>query len=393
MNSPDRRRIPRIAPEAIAYLDIKPDNGGIVVNVSENGLCFQSAFPVELNQSLAFSLIVQESIDAEADIIWTDDTHKFGGLRFRNPNAGTQRIISKLLAAGAPQHDDNSAKVCVDLAHNQEEPLFKAGEDSQPRDEHSAPSPEVKPLVDEHEAGTPPFPETSLTSLQTSPVPVSLESWRVLDAPVLENSFEEDFPAQGFAIGSATAAETLGKFLSHRKATILIVVLLVFGSVEFLLLSRLWTRSSQQQSTTSVQVLSVPKIPVQTSAAIPRPLPSEPSRRPRRTKQTRTIFPTTRVVSPSATTPAAVHLVPLRYELPSPARSGTVQLDVLVSATGAPEEITFVSGSRNLAGTSIAAVKAWRYPITQSAGRPVKARTHVTFRYIGSDAVSVRFGR
>jgi len=61
MSTPERRQIPRTTLERLAYLQIEPDNGGIVLNVSNDGLCFHSIAAVEKNGPLRFSAIGEES--------------------------------------------------------------------------------------------------------------------------------------------------------------------------------------------------------------------------------------------------------------------------------------------------------------------------------------------
>jgi len=59
MPTPERRQIPRTALERLAYIHIEPDNGGIVLNVSPDGLCFHSIAAVVKNGPLRFSLLEQ----------------------------------------------------------------------------------------------------------------------------------------------------------------------------------------------------------------------------------------------------------------------------------------------------------------------------------------------
>src|SRR5450631_301457 len=83
MSSPERRQIPRTAMERLAYIDIEPNNCGIVLNVSDEGLCFHSITPVEKNGRLLFSLLEQNRrISAGGELTWTDEVHKVGGVRF-----------------------------------------------------------------------------------------------------------------------------------------------------------------------------------------------------------------------------------------------------------------------------------------------------------------------
>jgi hypothetical protein len=71
--------------ERHAYINIEPDNGGIVLNVSEGGLCFHSYDPVKSNGNngkIRFWFSDQnQRIEADGTLAWTDETQK-GGLRF-----------------------------------------------------------------------------------------------------------------------------------------------------------------------------------------------------------------------------------------------------------------------------------------------------------------------
>jgi len=55
MLTPERRQIPRTAMERLAYIDIEPNNGGIVLNVSPDGLCFLCGSPVSRQGTISVS--------------------------------------------------------------------------------------------------------------------------------------------------------------------------------------------------------------------------------------------------------------------------------------------------------------------------------------------------
>jgi len=71
--------------ERHAYINIEPNNGGIVLNVSDGGLCFHSYDPVKPNGNngkIRFWFSDQnQRIEADSTLVWTDETQK-GGLRF-----------------------------------------------------------------------------------------------------------------------------------------------------------------------------------------------------------------------------------------------------------------------------------------------------------------------
>jgi hypothetical protein len=82
MTNLERRRTPRTAITGHAYVNIEPNNGGIVLNVSDGGLCFHSFDPVQRNGRVRFWFADNNRrIEADATLAWTDETHK-GGLRF-----------------------------------------------------------------------------------------------------------------------------------------------------------------------------------------------------------------------------------------------------------------------------------------------------------------------
>jgi hypothetical protein len=81
--TPERRRASRTTLEKIAYIHIEPDNGGIVLNASVEGLAFHSMAAVEANGMFRFSLLDQNRrLDACGELTWIDDERKSGGVKF-----------------------------------------------------------------------------------------------------------------------------------------------------------------------------------------------------------------------------------------------------------------------------------------------------------------------
>jgi hypothetical protein len=82
MTNPERRQNPRTTIAGHAYVNIEPNNGGIVLNVSDGGLCFHSFDPVQRNGAIRFWFANHNRrIEAFGTLAWTDETHK-GGMRF-----------------------------------------------------------------------------------------------------------------------------------------------------------------------------------------------------------------------------------------------------------------------------------------------------------------------
>jgi hypothetical protein len=85
-------------------MQIESDNGGVVLNLSEDGLSFQAVAPVQVG-SMRFWFLCPPSgrIEATGDILWTDRTNRVGGLRFVEPAEDVKELVSDWLAESAPK--------------------------------------------------------------------------------------------------------------------------------------------------------------------------------------------------------------------------------------------------------------------------------------------------
>lgn len=101
MTTPERRQTARKTLEKQAYINIEPNNVGIVLNVSAGGLCFHSIDPVKHNGPVRFGLSGQQQrIEAEGVLVWSDETQK-GGLRFTSLSAAARDRMRDLLGQPA----------------------------------------------------------------------------------------------------------------------------------------------------------------------------------------------------------------------------------------------------------------------------------------------------
>jgi PilZ domain len=101
----NRRHTPRMNVSELAYVNLGPDNGGTIVNISEGGLCFQARAPIHKTETIRFwysyrrrrmqsgsgagklemqATGISRFIEVRSELAWTDETHKKGGLRFTN---------------------------------------------------------------------------------------------------------------------------------------------------------------------------------------------------------------------------------------------------------------------------------------------------------------------
>jgi TonB family protein len=87
----ERRLHARQRVDAIVYLDIGADNGGIVLNLSEEGLRFQAVGPLDKQSELRLRIKLPGSrtrIDVTAQIAWLSDSKRQAGVRFLDVEPG-----------------------------------------------------------------------------------------------------------------------------------------------------------------------------------------------------------------------------------------------------------------------------------------------------------------
>jgi len=84
-----RKRIGRLL-----YAELGPDNGSILLDISEQGCSFQAIAPVRENQ-VHFTISVGDGrkVTGEARVAWVDATAKIGGLRFLTDSPELQEQI------------------------------------------------------------------------------------------------------------------------------------------------------------------------------------------------------------------------------------------------------------------------------------------------------------
>jgi hypothetical protein len=95
MELEERRHYPRAKLDQLAYISLQSGNGGIVLDVSEGGLSFHAAAPMEAGKLIRFRLAVRsvDEIEASGELAWNDETRKSGGLRFlKLPNELHEQI-------------------------------------------------------------------------------------------------------------------------------------------------------------------------------------------------------------------------------------------------------------------------------------------------------------
>lgn len=80
----ERRKAARKRLDQLAYIRIGSDNGGLISDLGEGGLGFQTIAAIEREGPLTFwfSLDPADRIQATGELAWTDESRKVGGLKF-----------------------------------------------------------------------------------------------------------------------------------------------------------------------------------------------------------------------------------------------------------------------------------------------------------------------
>src|SRR5215470_3714023 len=100
----NKRAIVRRRTQQLVYLELGRENGGVMLNLSEDGCGFQAITPVKIGETrFGFQINGGRRIAGDAEIVWADESGVMGGLRFINiPPEARKEIRSWLEETNAP---------------------------------------------------------------------------------------------------------------------------------------------------------------------------------------------------------------------------------------------------------------------------------------------------
>jgi hypothetical protein len=80
----ERRQSERKPLGQLAFIGLPFDNGGIVIDISDGGLCFHAVAPVDAGRPIHFHFSDRSAAGNRGvgEVVWRDETGKSGGLRF-----------------------------------------------------------------------------------------------------------------------------------------------------------------------------------------------------------------------------------------------------------------------------------------------------------------------
>ena len=103
--NPERRQDTRTTVNRLAYINLESNNGAIVLNVSNGGLCFHSVDPVRRSETIRFWFLDHNHrIEGDGRLAWMDETNKTGGLEFTSlPAEARAQIHDWISQPAAPR--------------------------------------------------------------------------------------------------------------------------------------------------------------------------------------------------------------------------------------------------------------------------------------------------
>jgi hypothetical protein len=92
----DRRQSPRTKLSEIAYIGMGPENGGLLLDVSDGGLSFHAVAPVLPADKIHFLLSLQGHgrIEGAGEVVWTNEMRTVCGLRFTSLSSGAREHLN-----------------------------------------------------------------------------------------------------------------------------------------------------------------------------------------------------------------------------------------------------------------------------------------------------------
>lgn len=119
---PDRRQTPRTKLAEVAYIGMGPENGGLILDVSDGGLSFHSVAPVQPAETIHFLLSSrgQDRIEGAGEVVWTNEMRTVCGLRFTSLSSGAREYLNNWttqsrLSAPAREEAESTASPEVPL--------------------------------------------------------------------------------------------------------------------------------------------------------------------------------------------------------------------------------------------------------------------------------------
>jgi hypothetical protein len=216
MMQTERRSAPRQGLDSLLYLDLEPDNGGILLNLSETGMQISVAKRLVTSTELRFTLCLKpkEKISGTGRIAWLSPSGRSAGVHFLDLPEGARLEIRQWMGKSADSltsEDKQSLDVPRQDSPRMESAVAQAmAAPAPPEPEPAAPAIVSPPLSTEKDFA--PCPDVSAPVVQQAPeivVPTSQAAEPATAAP--PTIAVETVQLSQLALDQPATAETAGK--------------------------------------------------------------------------------------------------------------------------------------------------------------------------------------
>jgi hypothetical protein len=207
----ERRSAPRQGLNSLVYLDLEPDNGGILLNLSETGMQISVANRLVTSSEIRFTLRLDpnETISGTGRVAWLSPSGRSAGVHFLSLPEEARREIRQWMGVGA---DSSSAEPDEDHPEPAAEPpQAEAPSAVAPASE---PTPAIESAAAETvapEAEAPPSPPAETPRIE-SPAPSEVPEMQPAPEPATETGMLEVLATE-----PADALELLGATVEARE--------------------------------------------------------------------------------------------------------------------------------------------------------------------------------
>jgi len=90
-------------PQQLVYVELGPDNGGMVLGICEQGLSFRAVAPLKTEGPVYFTFALdgKTRLNGAGEIVWSEESGKSGGLKFTNTSEQFRESLRSWLASEA----------------------------------------------------------------------------------------------------------------------------------------------------------------------------------------------------------------------------------------------------------------------------------------------------
>jgi len=149
----NRRICPRRRFDQITFVELGPENGGILIDLSEGGLSFQGVVALQKDGFIRLNFKLpglETAVETTGKVVWSNESRKGGGLRFVNLNARFRQQIQDWISADVSSPVAAETQVTLATAHSVVNEDLAAPQEKPPA---SPPWQEISPALDQNIQG------------------------------------------------------------------------------------------------------------------------------------------------------------------------------------------------------------------------------------------------